>query len=92
MNSSISVGGSKVVLSKGKMQHILQRHHPSYWDGTVTKNQSFFDPSLRGNDIKNIVHRVVRGNSSVISRNMSKGVNSVVFRKVNGVNCRVSIV
>lgn len=91
VNSTISVGGSKVVLSKGRMQHILQRHHPSYWNGTVTKKQSFFDPSLRVNDIKNIVHSVVRGNSSEISRNVSNRTKSVVFGRVNGVRYRVSI-
>lgn len=58
MSSYIAVSSSKVVLSKAKMQHILQSHHPSYWIGA--KGKSMFDPSLNVNNIKNIVNSVVR--------------------------------
>lgn len=89
VNSNIAVGSSKVVLSKAKMQHILKNHHPSYWTGA--KNKSMFDPSLRVNDIKNIVNSVVRQNSSTISRNLAKGIGSDVRGTVNGVNYFVRI-
>lgn len=89
VNSNIAVGSSKVVLSKAKMQHILQSHHPSFWTGA--KGKSMFDPSLSVNNIKNIVNSVVRQNSSTISRNLAKGIGSDVRGTVNGVNYFVRI-
>ncbi|GAA4078272.1 hypothetical protein [Amphibacillus indicireducens] len=89
VNSNIAVGSSKVVLSKAKMQHILQSHHPSFWTGA--KGKSMFDPSLIVNNIKNIVNSVVRQNSSTISRNLAKGIGSDVRGTVNGVNYFVRI-
>jgi len=38
-------GGNTFRLDKAGMKHILERHHPKYWDGSVKDKQTFFDES-----------------------------------------------
>lgn len=58
------------------MKHMLERHHPKYWNGSVKSKQTFYNPNLSVNGVKNIANTIAK-----------KGTNSTVQveGKVNGV-------
>ena len=60
-----------VTISKERMQHILLRHHPAFWDGTIKSNQSFFNKNMTVSSIENILLRVVDQNRVAINKTTS---------------------
>ncbi|QOQ38220.1 hypothetical protein [Trueperella pecoris] len=59
--------GSNVVrLDKSGMKHILERHHPQYWNGTSKSAQTFFNPKMSVSDVRNVIHGALRNHSSSI--------------------------
>jgi hypothetical protein len=44
------------------MTHILERHHPTYWDGSVKPTQTFFDKKMSVSDIEDAVSQIVTQN------------------------------
>lgn len=81
---SFKTGSYPFKLTKTDMKHMLERHHPKYWNGTVKKNQTFYNPNLSVNQVKNIALSIAKQNSKTLR---SKGTNSTfqVQGKVNGV-------
>ncbi|EHR52036.1 Protein of unknown function (DUF1557) [Saccharomonospora marina XMU15] len=55
-------GNVQFQLDKSGLSHILQRHHPSYWDGTTKARQTFFDDSMSIADVENAIGAVARQN------------------------------
>ena len=39
-------GNQNFLLDKKGMKHILERHHPEYWNGTIKNTQTFLDKSI----------------------------------------------
>jgi len=55
--------GSEVFqLDKRAMKHILERHHPAYWDGSVKAEQSFFDADMSIEELHTAVREVMQQN------------------------------
>lgn len=52
-------GSETFQLDSRGMKHILERHHPRYWDGSVRQPQSFFDEHLSIDDIANAIRAVM---------------------------------
>lgn len=44
----MTFGNQQFLLDKKSMNHILERHHPGYWNGTVKKSQTFLNKKLIG--------------------------------------------
>lgn len=92
---SVKVGqGQTVKLQKERMQHILQRHHLTYWTGQTKQKNDFFDPSLTPNDIRAAIAKVVQKNKSTISNKMKTHTANkpfVVKAKYHGYNYAVEI-
>ena len=61
-------GDSQFLLDKKGMSHILQRHHPDYWDGSTKATQSFFDKSMSIGDVEGAVGAVMRQNHDELIR------------------------
>ncbi|MBF0209069.1 MAG: hypothetical protein HQK53_19590, partial [Oligoflexia bacterium] len=40
------VGENTIMLAKQDLTHILERHHPDFWNGTIKNNQSFFNRAI----------------------------------------------
>ncbi|MFG2355542.1 RHS repeat-associated core domain-containing protein [Streptomyces sp. NPDC048521] len=59
-NRSLTIGGEKFLLDASGMKHILSRHHPKYWDGTVKKKQSFFDKDMSIDDVGDAITHIIR--------------------------------
>ncbi|MEV1172526.1 LamG-like jellyroll fold domain-containing protein [Nonomuraea sp. NPDC049784] len=76
-------GNQTLLLDKKGMAHILARHHPKYWDGSVKSSQSFFDGKMSISDIENIIMQVMQANRSTLLQRGSRGMYQI-SAEVNG--------
>jgi hypothetical protein len=76
-------GNETFLLDKKGMEHILTRHHPDYWDGSVTATQSFFDRKMSVGDIENAIGEVMKQNRGTL---IDRGTNGMyqIRGTVNG--------
>ena len=82
-------GKHKYLLDKSTMKHILTRHHPAYWNGTIKANQSFFSKKTSIDDIINIINSVMKQNRDILVR---AGNGSATFTgRHNGQLYQISI-
>ncbi|MDE9430163.1 EndoU domain-containing protein [Xenorhabdus bovienii] len=63
-------GNQTSKLDKAGMKHILERHHPNYWDGSIKAKQSFLSPKMSTNDITDAIGNVMKQNRDTV---ISKG-------------------
>ena len=54
------------------MKHILERHHPEYWNGTVKRTQSFLDKNMSIHDVADAVIEVMKQNRDIL---IKRGTN-----------------
>ncbi|MBR7798345.1 MAG: hypothetical protein ACQEWU_21510 [Bacillota bacterium] len=82
--ATYKTGSHTFKLTKTDMKHMLERHHPKYWNGTVKKKQTFYNPDLSVSGVKNIAISIAKQNRNTLK---SKGTNSTfqVQGTVNGV-------
>jgi RHS repeat-associated protein len=57
-------GNNVFLLDKSAMTHILKRHHPEYWDGSVKKSQTFLCPETTIAQIEAEIEAVLKENGS----------------------------
>lgn len=82
--------GSNVVrLDKSGMKHILERHHPQYWNGTSKSAQTFFNPKMSVSDVRNVVHGALKNHSSSIRKLGSR--TGTYIGSYSGVNYKLVI-
>ncbi len=63
-------GNQTFKLDKAGMKHILERHHPNYWDGSIKAKQSFLSRKMSINDITDAIGSVMKQNRDTV---ISKG-------------------
>ncbi|MCH1939857.1 RHS repeat domain-containing protein [Holdemania massiliensis] len=71
------IGGNEIAFDKKGMKHVLERHHPEYWDGSVKETQSFFDKDMTITDIQNIADRIINQNRDVIEKKGTTGMYQI---------------
>lgn len=54
-------------LNRDGMRHILQSHHPKYWDGSKEDNQTFFNENMDYRDIVEEIRDVVEKNKKILN-------------------------
>lgn len=54
-------------LNRDGMRHILQSHHPKYWDGSQEQYQTFFDEDMDERDIVRAIRKVVDENREILN-------------------------
>ncbi|MEQ9906646.1 RHS repeat-associated core domain-containing protein, partial [Pectobacterium odoriferum] len=62
-------GNETFKLDKRGMKHILERHHPEYWDGSIKKDQSFLDKKMSIGDVKDAIDSVLKQNRNKLLEN-----------------------
>ncbi|PRS79190.1 hypothetical protein C6Y04_01440 [Bacillus sp. GBSW2] len=82
--ATYKAGSKTYKLSKDDMKHMLERHHPKYWNGSAKKTQTFYDSRLSIKDIENIAINVAKQNRTKLSKISANG-SGQVEGKVNGV-------
>ena len=53
-------GNQNFLLDKKGMKHILERHHPEYWNGTIKSTQTILDKSMTIEDISNYIGEIMK--------------------------------
>lgn len=54
-------------LNRDGMRHILQSHHPKYWDGSREQYQTFFDEDMDVREIIKAIRKVVNENRETLN-------------------------
>ncbi|MBD3934281.1 hypothetical protein IF129_22295 [Streptomyces chumphonensis] len=67
-------GHHTFLLDKKGMEHILKRHHPKYWDGSVKSRQTFLDSRMSVDDVRKAIEQVMRQNREELIKKGAKGV------------------
>lgn len=71
------------------MKHILQRHHPKYWNGSKTDKQTFFNPNMSVNDVKNLAHGALKQGRNKLAKN---GMKSTRWEGTyNGIKYKITV-
>ncbi len=68
-SQKIKVGNITCVLDKKGLKHILERHHPLYWNGTTKGIQTFLHEKTTIQDIVHIIKQVIKQNRKIIVQN-----------------------
>jgi hypothetical protein len=76
-STTMTFGSNKFLLDKSGMTHILERHHPSYWDGSVKSSQTFFNESIGIDDISSAVQSVMSQNRETLINKGSTGMYQI---------------
>ena len=71
-------------LNRDGMRHILQSHHPKYWDGSKEDNQTFFDKDMDYRDIVREIRDVVEENKEILN-SLSANQQCQVTATIGGV-------
>jgi hypothetical protein len=70
----IKVGKIACLLDKKGLKHILERHHPQYWNGSLAKTQTFFHKDTTISDIVYGIKEVIKQNREIL---IEKGTNNM---------------
>ncbi|MFI5705442.1 RHS repeat-associated core domain-containing protein [Streptomyces xanthochromogenes] len=70
-------GNQNFLLDRSGMTHILERHHPMYWDGSVKAQQSFFDPKMSVSDVQDAIGSVMQQNRDTLISRGSRGMYQI---------------
>lgn len=70
-------GSNTYILDKAAMTHILKRHHPEYWDGSIKSTQSFLCPNLSIKQIETEIRNVLQANREKLAES---GANAKMFQ------------
>lgn len=89
-----NIGNVVILLDKKGMKHILSRHHPKFWDGSVKATQTFLSKHLTVSDIKKGIGAVIEQNKEAIlkngtSRGQYKGIVDGIERTIGFKNGRI---
>jgi hypothetical protein len=72
------------------MKHILERHHPSFWDGTDKASQSFFSKKMTPLEIEAAIGEVLKQNRTRVAEIGANGIDRITG-VVNGVKYQLGL-
>jgi hypothetical protein len=72
------------------MRHILERHHPNFWNETVKSAQTFFDSRMTLSDIEDVISGILSQNRSRVTEIGANGIGSI-SGVVNGVRYQLGL-
>jgi hypothetical protein len=62
-------GNEQFLLDKSDFGHILSRHFPDLWDGSVKSTQTFFDDGMPMSDVQDAIRSVLGQNRETLTAN-----------------------
>ncbi|MGG0656914.1 hypothetical protein [Rummeliibacillus pycnus] len=82
--TTFKTGTKTYKLTKTDMKHMLERHHPKYWNGSEKKKQTYYDSRYSIKDIENVAITVAKKNKKKLSE-ISANASGQVKAKVDGI-------
>lgn len=76
-------GDKTYKLTKDTMKHILERHHPKYWNGSTKSTQTFLNDRLSIKDVENIIRQTANQNYNLLKNSKHRVIT--VEGRVNGI-------
>lgn len=71
-------GSNTFILDRAALTHILQRHHPEFWNGSVKSTQTFLCPDMKINEIVNNISEILKQNrNELIKPNATVGMRQL---------------
>ncbi len=83
-------GNNTIKLSRTGMKHILQRHHPEFWNGSVKDKQSYFAAKTTIEELQNVITNVLKQNRDILAVKGSSG-RFQILGEVNGIQYKLGI-
>lgn len=83
-------GSHTFKLDKSGIKHVLERHHPKYWNGTTKSKQTFFNANMSVNDVRSLIHSAMKQQASTL-RSKGTNANFTVSGTTQGVKYTMSI-
>lgn len=77
VNRYFNFGNVRLLLTRERMEHILLRHHPNFWDGSTKASQTFFNRRLSVDDIGNLIRQTLEANRERIIREGANGAYQI---------------
>ncbi|MCO4851887.1 ribonuclease YeeF family protein [Bacillus vallismortis] len=65
-------GGQSFLIDKRGMKHILERHHPNLWDGSIKSQQSFLNKEMTVNDVADAIESIMKQNREELMKKETK--------------------
>ncbi|MBU5247465.1 hypothetical protein KQI37_17600 [Bacillus halotolerans] len=65
-------GGQSFLIDKRGMKHILERHHPNLWDGSIKSQQSFLNKEMTVNDVADAIESIMKQNREELTKKGTK--------------------
>ncbi|MBI9051169.1 MAG: hypothetical protein JEZ00_17230 [Anaerolineaceae bacterium] len=89
-SSKMMFGSETFLLDKSGMKHILERHHPSFWNNSLRPTQTFLDSKMTINEVQEAIQDIMKQNRDILIKN---GTNDVyqLSGTYNGVEYVVGI-
>ncbi|GFN34145.1 EndoU domain-containing protein [Paenibacillus xylaniclasticus] len=51
------------------MKHILERHHPDYWDGSIKVKQTFLNKDMTIDEVADAIESIMKQNRDTLLKN-----------------------
>lgn len=71
--SNYQFGKHTFKLDWAGMKHILQRHHPEFWNGSIKKMQSYFEAKIKIGELQEAVSEILKQNRELLIKRGSTG-------------------
>lgn len=78
------IGDQTFLLDRKGMAHILERHSPEFWDGSVKTTQTFFGKNMSIDDITDAVGQVINQNRDTLLERGATGAIDDIHPPVTG--------
>ena len=75
--TNFQFGKNTFKLDWSGMKHILERHHPKFWNGTVKDKQSYFDAKTSIEEMQNVITSVLKQNRQILTQRRTNEVFKV---------------
>lgn len=62
-------GNQNFLIDKRGMKHILERHHPEYWDGSIKAKQTFLKEDMSIDEVANAIEFIMKENRDILLKN-----------------------
>jgi len=65
----LTFGNQSFLIDKRGMKHILERHHPDYWDGSIKAKQTFLDKDMTIDEVADAIESIMKQNRDTLLKN-----------------------